>query len=141
MLPSGNPNIQCVYLVSSGRVSLSLLCRPSRQPPSRVQWPQQGRRQLERHRRSSRSRSRSTRRHRAQTNISSGSRTPARSVGCPVMESTKFEMYRGLPSKRPSPCKHPPPIFDDPIVRVYMYMLYTCKWLLCVSAHPFFFGL
>ncbi len=40
--------------------------------------------------------------------------------------------YRILPSKRPSPCKSPPPFFDDPMVRVYMR--YTYKWLLCVNA-------
>ncbi len=41
-----------------------------------------------------------------------------------------------LPSKCPSPCKRP--IVDDPMV--HMYIRYTYKWLLCVSAHPCFFG-
>ncbi len=45
-------------------------------------------------------------------------------------------MYRILPSKRPSPCKRSPPIFDDPMVRVYMR--YTYKWLLRVNTHPRF---
>ncbi len=43
-----------------------------------------------------------------------------------------------LPSKYPSPCKHPPPIFDDPMV--HMYIRYTYKLLLCVSTHPCFYG-
>ncbi len=35
--------------------------------------------------------------------------------------------YRILPSKRPSSCKRPP-IFDDPMVRVYMrYTTSPCK--------------
>ncbi len=29
------------------------------------------------------------------------------------------QRYRILSSKHLSPCKHPPPIFDDPMVRVY----------------------
>ncbi len=37
--------------------------------------------------------------------------------------------YRILPSKHPSPCKRLPPFFDDPMVRVY-------KWLLHVNAQP-----
>ncbi len=42
-------------------------------------------------------------------------------------------MYRDLLSKRASPCKHPLPIFDDPVVYIYMFLR--------VSAHPvFFFG-
>ncbi len=45
-------------------------------------------------------------------------------------------MYRILPSKRTSPCKRPPPFFDDPMVRVYIH--YTYKWLLRVN--PPFFG-
>ncbi len=44
--------------------------------------------------------------------------------------------YLILPSKRPSPCKRPPPIFDDPMVCVYMR--YTYKWLLRVNTHPYF---
>ncbi len=32
------------------------------------------------------------------------------------------------------PSKRPPPIFADPMVCVYMR--YTYKWLVCVSAHP-----
>ncbi len=50
--------------------------------------------------------------------------------------ASKFEHtcnYCILSSKRPSPCKHPPP-FDDPMVDVYMR--YAYKWLVCVSAHP-----
>ncbi len=45
-------------------------------------------------------------------------------------------MYLILPSKRPSPCKCLPPIFDDPTVCVRMRCTY--KWLLRVSAHPVF---
>ncbi len=44
--------------------------------------------------------------------------------------------YRILPSKHPSPCKRPPPFFDDPIVHVHMRCTY--KWLLHVNAHPRF---
>ncbi len=42
-------------------------------------------------------------------------------------------MYRNCPSKRPCPCKHSPPIFDDSMVHVYIR--YTYKWLLRVSTH------
>ncbi len=44
--------------------------------------------------------------------------------------------YRSVTSKSPSLCKCPPPSFDDPTPRVYL--LYTYKWLLRVSAHPLF---
>ncbi len=37
---------------------------------------------------------------------------------------------RNVPSNRPSPCKQPPPILDDPTVG------YSYRWLLRVSAHP-----
>ncbi len=50
--------------------------------------------------------------------------------------SNETHVYRILPSKRPSPCKRPPPFFDDPMVRVYMR--YTYKLLLHVNAHPCF---
>ncbi len=33
-------------------------------------------------------------------------------------------------------CKRPPPLFDDPMVHIYMR--YTYKWHVCVSAHPRF---
>ncbi len=38
--------------------------------------------------------------------------------------------YCSVPSKHPSPCKHPPPIFVDPIVCVYTYvqMASSCKY-------------
>ncbi len=50
-------------------------------------------------------------------------------------------MYRILSSKHPSPCKRtpPPPIFDDPVVHVYMYMRYTYK-LASSPGFPAFFG-
>ncbi len=35
-----------------------------------------------------------------------------------------------------SPCKRPPPLFDDPVVHVYLR--YTYKWLVYVRAHPRF---
>ncbi len=44
--------------------------------------------------------------------------------------------YCILLSKRPSPCKCPPPLFDDPMVHVYMR--YAYKWLVRVSPHPRF---
>ncbi len=40
--------------------------------------------------------------------------------------------YRNLLSKRP------PPIFDDPMLHIYIHVRYTYKWLLRVSAHPRF---
>ncbi len=36
------------------------------------------------------------------------------------------------------PSKHPPPIFDESMVCVYMYIHYTYKWLPRVSSHPRF---
>ncbi len=46
-------------------------------------------------------------------------------------------MYCILSSERPSPCiSAHPPLFDDPMVHVYVR--YTYKWLVCVSAHPVF---
>ncbi len=45
--------------------------------------------------------------------------------GCSV---TKWYVYRSLPSK------HPPHIFEAPIVR--MDIRYTYKWVLHVSTHP-----
>ncbi len=51
---------------------------------------------------------------------------------------TMSHIYRILLSKRPSPCKRPRPLFDDPMVHVYMR--YTYQWLVCISAHPRFFG-
>ncbi len=37
----------------------------------------------------------------------------------------KLQKYRILPSKRPSLCKHPPPIFDDPVVHEYTLYIHT----------------
>ncbi len=46
--------------------------------------------------------------------------------------------YRILSSKLPSPCKHPPPLFDDPMVHEYMYALYIQIACLCKRPPPFF---
>ncbi len=50
-----------------------------------------------------------------------------------------FYNYRICLNKCPSLYKHPLPLFDDPIVHVYVR--YTYKRLVCVSAHPRFFSL
>ncbi len=55
------------------------------------------------------------------------------------MYSMHDSVYHILLSKRPSPCKYRTPLIDDPMVR-YICVIYIYIWLVCVSAHPPFFG-